>query len=344
MKPIAIRAAGMVTPVGFDAASSCAAIRCGINTAAETRFMAAEGEWLMGCQVRLDPPVTGPTRLIRLVAPAIQECLAAATPLRAQDIPLLLCGAAKDRPGRFEDLESELLVGIERHLEVKFHPESALGFKGQVSIALALKTAERMVHEKRLPACVIASVDTLLVGATIETFLKRRLLLTAENSDGCIPGEAGAAVLVTAPGRSRDPELHCVGIGMSVEKSTVDSEEPLRGDGLVQAYRAAFADGGGGFEQIDYRIADVSGKQYGFREAALVVGRAMRKTKPFFDLWHPADCVGDVGAAVGPLILGVALHAARKGYAPGRGVLCHFGNEDGERAAVVLRWSEGKAA
>jgi len=344
MKPLAIRAAGMVTPVGFDSASTCAAIRGGINTAAETRFMAAEGEWLMGCQVPLNPPVTGIARLVRLVAPAIEECLAAAAPLRAQDIPLLLCGAAKDRPGRFEDLETELLPGIERHLGVKFHPETALGFKGQVSVALALKTAERMVHERRLPACVIASVDTLLVGATIEPFLKRRLLLTAENSDGCIPGEAGVALLATAPGRSRDPELHCVGVGMAVEKVTVDSEEPLRAEGMTQAFRAALKDAGFGFEQVDYRIADVSGKQYAFREAALAVGRTLRINKTSFELWHPADCVGDVGAAVGPLILGVALTAARKGYAPGRGVLCHFGNEDGARAAVVLRWSEGKAA
>ena len=344
MKPLAIRAAGMVTPVGFDFASSCAAIRCGINPAAETRFMAAEGEWLMGCQVPLDPPVTGVSRLVRLISPAIRECLAAAAPLRAQDIPLILCGASRDRDGRFEDLETELLPGIEGELKVQFHPETALAFKGQVSIAPALKAAERMVHDMRIPACIIAAADTLLVAGTIAPFMKRRLLLTEENSDGFLPGEAGAAILVAAPGRSRDPELHCLGVGTAVEKAHVDSEEPLRADGLVQAYRAALADGGTGFDRLDYRIADVSGKQYGFREAALAIGRTMRKTKPFFDLCHPADCVGDVGAASGPLILGVALQAARKGYAPGRGVLCHFGNEDGARAAVVLRWSEGKAA
>jgi len=106
----------------------------------------------------------------------------------------------------------------------------------------------------------------------------------------------------------------------------------------VQAFRAALADAGCTFDQVDYRIADVSGEQYGFREAALAIGRTIRKVKAKFDLWNPADCVGEVGAAIGPLLLGVALAAARKGYAPGPGVLCHLANDDGARAALILAY------
>jgi hypothetical protein len=40
-------------------------------------------------------------------------------------------------------------------------------------------------------------------------------------------------------------------------------------------------------------------------------------------------------------MLGVALAAARRGYAPGPGVLCHLGDEDGARAALVLRAAGG---
>jgi hypothetical protein len=32
----------------------------------------------------------------------------------------------------------------------------------------------------------------------------------------------------------------------------------------------------------------------------------------------------------------VALHARQKGYAVGPKVLCTFGNDDGERAAIIL--------
>ena len=60
------------------------------------------------------------------------------------------------------------------------------------------------------------------------------------------------------------------------------------------------------------------------------------KRKEEFDIWHPADCIGEVGAAALPCMLGVALFAARKAYAPGANILCHLGNDDGKRAALVL--------
>lgn len=64
----------------------------------------------------------------------------------------------------------------------------------------------------------------------------------------------------------------------------------------------------------------------------------MKKVKPEFDIQHPADCIGEVGAAIVPTVLAVAKAAAEKHYAPGPGVICHFGNDDGLRAAVVLRY------
>ena len=53
MSGVAIVGAGMVTPVGFDAESSCAAMRVGIDGFAETRFMFAE-EWLIGASVSFE--------------------------------------------------------------------------------------------------------------------------------------------------------------------------------------------------------------------------------------------------------------------------------------------------
>jgi len=48
MTPIAILGSGMVTGVGLDAPSTCAAMRAAISNFAETRFVVPGGEWLMG--------------------------------------------------------------------------------------------------------------------------------------------------------------------------------------------------------------------------------------------------------------------------------------------------------
>jgi 3-oxoacyl-[acyl-carrier-protein] synthase-1 len=88
---------------------------------------------------------------------------------------------------------------------------------------------------------------------------------------------------------------------------------------------------------LDFRICDVSGEQYGFKEAALALSRTLRKRKESFDIWHPAECIGEVGAAAVPIILATARAAFEKHYSLGRKVLCHFGNDDGDRGALILQ-------
>jgi len=336
MQPVSVIASGMVTAVGLNAPSSCAAIRCAIDNFSETRFMDSGGEWIIGSQVPLEQPWRGLPKLVHMAVPAIQECLAHIGNARPEMIPLLLCVAEKERPGRLAGLDDQLFHDIEAQLGAHFHQHSGVIARGRVAGALALAEARRLIYEEHVPFCIIAGADSFLVAATLASYEKADRLLTSQNSNGFIPGEAGAAVLIGPPGRSNDPELLCLGLGMGEERATIDSEVPLRADGLVAAFRAAFAEAGRTIDDLDYRVTDSNGEQYWFKEAALAMTRTLRARKERFQIWHPADCIGETGAAVGPCTLGVALAAARKRYSPGPGVLCHFSGDDGERFALVL--------
>jgi 3-oxoacyl-[acyl-carrier-protein] synthase I len=341
MQPLSILASGMVTGVGLNAPSSCAAIRCAIDNFSETRFMDNGGEWIIGSQVPLEQPWRGLPKLVHMAAPAIRECLVNIGNAKPEMIPLLLCVAEKERPGRLQGLDDQLFHDIEAELGVRFHPRSGVIARGRVAGALALAEARQLIYEERVPLCIIAGADSFLVAATLSAYQEKDRLLTSKNSNGFIPGEAGAAVLVGLPGRSPGPELHCLGLGAGREKATIDSEEPMRADGLVAAFRAAFADAGRTIDDLDFRITDSNGEQYWFKEAALALTRTIRVIKFGFDIWHPADCIGEVGAAIGPCALGVALAATRKRYAVGPGLLCHFGADDGERLALVFSGGPG---
>jgi 3-oxoacyl-[acyl-carrier-protein] synthase-1 len=166
---------------------------------------------------------------------------------------------------------------------------------------------------------------------------QRERLLTTINSNGVIPGEAAGAILVTRP--SDDARLTCRGIGFGREHAPIDAEQPFKGDGLVDALRAALADAGCSMHDLDFRITDIAGEQYYFKEAALALTRVLRARKDAFDLWHAAECIGEVGAAAGLVAIVVAEAACRKAYAPGPGLMFHAGNDAGERTAAVFSYA-----
>ena len=339
MEPLSIVASGMVTGVGMNTQATCAAIRCGITGFAETRFMFG-GEWLMGCSVPFEEPLTGREKLLQMVVSAIQECLYQIDAIQTKDIPLILCLAEEYRSGRVAGLDETFLQEVQARIGQQFHQRSMLIAKGRIGGVEALDLARKLTTAGH-PYCVVAGVDSYLVSQTLESYNQKGRLQTAENTHGLIPGEAAAAVLLE-PRSQTGPQLRCSGIGFGTEPASVNSEEPLCANGLVEAIKNAFADSGLGYEQMDFRIADVSGEQYGFKEAALALLRTMRVRKEAFNIWHPADCIGEVGAAIVPVVLGVALVAMRKGYAPGPGALCHFTQDDSLRATVVLQYQHGR--
>lgn len=341
---LAISGSGMVSGVGLNAPASCAAIRAALDNFQETRFMDRGGEWILGCTVPLEQPWRGRTRLVKMLAMALAECLGSGPGLEPAKTPLMLCLAETKRPGRLEGIDNELFLETERELGVRFHDKSRIIAQGRVSAAVALHHARQLMAGGDIEKIIVAGVDSLLTGPTLAAYEEHERLLTSQNSNGFIPGEAAAAILVEAARPTSQPQLICTGIGFGIEKATIDSEEPLRADGLVQAFRSALADAGTDMGQMDFRITDLSGEQYGFKEASLALSRTLRKRKEEFDIWHPADCIGEVGAAIGPVLLAVADASARKGHTPGNNILCHLGSDEGKRVAMVLRYQPGRAA
>jgi len=334
--PLAILQTGLVTSVGLSAPAACAAIRAGLTNPTETRYISPTGGWIMAHQVSLDEAWRGRQKLVRMASFAIEEALEKLPREEWGRLPLLLCIAEHARPGRTEGLDDRLLAEIEHDLGVRFAEQSAVFPHGRVSVAVALMQARKLVERGSVPYVLIAATDSLVSWPTLYAYQSRDRPLTTENSDGFIAGEGAGAVLVGRPDQSSG--LLCRGIGFATEASHVDSESPLRADGLVQAISNAVTDAGCAFHDLDFRIADLSGEQYYFKEAALAMSRLLRVRKPEFDIWHPADCIGEAGAVAGAACIAVAAAAFRKGYSPGPRVLLHASSDAGERTAAVLHF------
>lgn len=336
MIELAVQACGMVTAVGLTAPAACAAIRCGLDNPAETCFMDRRGRWITGCEVPLEQSWRGRAKLAHLAAAAISECIQGLAPTAIKDIPLILGLAESDRPGRIQGQEEHLLRDIAELLGMTLNPASRVISQGRVGGVQAVQNAHDLLSDGSHRLCLVAGVDTLLTAGTLAGYDQAGRILTEDNSDGFIPGEAGAAVLLTPAARADNATLAIKGIGFGMETATIMSTDPLRADGMVAAVKGALADAGMDLAEIDCRLCDLSGEQYGFKEAALTLTRILRKRKAEFDIWHPAECIGETGAAIVPILLAVASAAMTKDYAPGPVMLCHCANDDGQRAAMVV--------
>lgn len=340
---IAVVRSGMVTGVGLDAPATCAAIRAALDNFQESRFRDRDGEWLMASAVPLPEQCGGERRLLKMAARAIGECLYGLAPDECAATPLLLCLAEEGRPGRLVEDDLALLAALQRESGVTFDGRSGVIAAGHVATAVALRHAARLLQAPGVTQVLLAGCDSLLVGAALQDCERRERLMTSANSDGFIPGEAAAALLLRRAGVARTGQLVCRGVGFAVEQAHIDSEAPLRADGLVAAIRAALDEAGCGESVLQFKIIDASGGEYAFKEAALAFGRIDRTKRTEFDIWHPADCIGEVGTPIGLVMIGVLQAACEKGYARGEHVLLHLGNDDGRRAAMIFTWHPPEA-
>ncbi len=340
MTGLCVLASGMVTPLGFNAASTLAALRAGVSAVGALPWMDPNAaKPLKGARVRLPHWWFGVGMLADIIAPAIHECLAAAGNEPPSDIPILLGVSAPSRQGRPAGLSETLLGEVYERLDRPIHRRSAVIARDQAACAQAIIMANQILAAGDARLVIVAGVDSFLDRPMLKGYIDRRRLMTASNSNGFYPGEAGCAVLLGAAGTAQPDHLLILGIGTALEPATIDGTEPFQATGMTQACQKALAAAGVTMSDIGWRLTDLSGEHYKFKEATFVAGRldtAVRSSP--LDLWHPIEYLGEIGAAVLPCLLALAMHAGQRGYAPGLIAMCHVGSDAGERAAMVVRY------
>ncbi len=334
---------GMVCSVGLTALSACAAARAGIAKFDELAYNDNRGEPIVGAAVSgLKGRGTRDQRLLRMSALALADCLDRGGVI-PKHVPLLIALAEPGRPGAGAQLEQTLIPRLERKLGVQFDPRRSRAILGGHTAGLeAVRAARDLLEEGGIPSCLVCGVDSYVNAKSLLWLEQHERLKTSDNSDGVIPGEAAAAIWVLrSPTSAPRPAVSLAGLGLGFEQAGVMSVEPLLGVGLTAAARAALAEANLQLHEMDFRISDVTGEAYGFKEQSLVVARLMRSRRDEFPLWHGADSMGDIGAASGVSQLVVACDALRRGYAPGSRVICFTSAVPGARAVAVVQREEG---
>ena len=368
--PLAITGLGMVTPVGLSVAASCAAFRAGI-----TRFTPIFGklidddrgqpvpvvggrvplEWFHGGPIEDEYPgheawklptpppshayvTPGPARLAELALPAAAEAWSAARLAdRAPRSIGLYLGVDEAEDGRV------VIDALRKLLGVTFAVERVDAL-GRASGLAAFHRASRHLREGRVEVALVGGVDSWVRAEAIEQLIASGRLRDDDHPQGIIPGEAAAFLVLEAVPPSGVKTLAWLAGSGVAEEPTAGTEDACEGVGLTQALRKARA--GADVKSFPRVICDLNGDRYRAMEWAYSLVRALpdlkqdKQSEPWgpeeTDRWHPAEYIGDSGAASGIINVAWAVTAMHKGYALIDHALIWGGSQGRLRAAAFL--------
>lgn len=341
MMPLNVAGIGMVSALGIGARFNGAAMRCGYNGFITTDSFEIDNENLVIAKAPLDDHLRGQQRLLVMMQLAINEAL---TTLPASEpIGIIACLGDKQTTEQGQILLEQLLDQLTTSAQgQQIVREQVFGYRsGRATFAHAVKTAQEQLASTNHRYVLVIAVDSLLQQQQINHYDAMNRLLTNDNTDGFIPGEAAVALLLTQEHSAVTTEI--IGVGFGDEPGTIESDKPLTAQGLTQAVNQCAEDAGIKISATDFRISSASGESYFFQELSMVHGRTLDERKNTHPLWHPADHIGEVGAASGAAMVVMAHYAFQKGYAPGNTAICHISNDNSERAAFMLRYQEAVA-
>jgi len=349
-EPAVITGLGMISPVGLNMAQTCASVRAGISRFQEYEDYTCEPEeldWgdpepLVGSRVP-DPDLErNVPRIPTLILEALQDLIQNAGIKREtfSQASIYIALPSPDRTGQrrggrrepFTDILEKALPSTSG--ELKFFTNGPVGFFA------AMEEAILRLRKGQSQFCIVGGADSYQDQNTLAWLDRSGRLKSNRNWDGFIPGEAAAVLLLESRARAEERGANIFamtrGLGKGLEKNPVGTDRPSSGEGLAQAIRAAI----GGAEnplEIEWVAGDLNGESYRAKEWGLGQVMLQKNFRGAKHIWHPADSLGDVGAASGAVLVSLAARALEKGYAPAEKCLIFAGSDDGSRGALLLQ-------
>jgi 3-oxoacyl-[acyl-carrier-protein] synthase-1 len=338
---------GAVTALGYDAPTTAASVRANLSRFKESRWVDKIGDpMLLSMAQFLDDDAIGIDRLLALATPAAIE---ATTPLSnrfADALPRrfpLLCGVSAPRPvsGPQPNVGGPLLARLATRLTFIDVDRSRLLPFGHASALAAMAVASEWIARGTEEIVLVGGVDSYCDADTLEWLDITGRLHSDTNQDGFVPGEGAGFCLVMSESLADRLGLEALASVLSTattkEPCPWTSEGVCIGQGLTDALHRALAVPEGEAKPADWTICDLNGESFRSREWVYAYLRTGRKHRDPLEIWHPADCYGDVGAASGALLAGIAIQAWQRGYARGKQALVWTSSDDEHRAAALLK-------
>jgi 3-oxoacyl-[acyl-carrier-protein] synthase-1 len=338
---------GMITPVGFDTASTAAAVRAGKSGyQISNSYYGENDEPVTMASVpdiifdEINAEISGGNRhndrhdrVLKMAILAIREACAQCAVQKP--IPLLLAlPEGQDDTGGLSPYAKNMESNCQPWVSVAHYRTMHSGrAAGMEAIYFAFQYLGNSVNDYVL----IGGSDSHRDYSRLAPLGKKDRLLTKSNKDGFAPGEGAAFLLLTYRAdlaMVRNGHIIAVNVpGIATEAGHMESDEPYRGDGLDKAFKKALVNH---FEASIHSIySSMNGENIWAKEYGVAYLRNKSAFAEAVKTEHPADCYGDLGSATSPALIALAAeHLFRQPKA--RAHLVYSSSDTAKRGAVVI--------
>ena len=278
-----------------------------------------------------------------MAIPAMQEALFAAEGY-ADDLDmsrgtLILSLPPPERPA-YGAFDADDLRELLESTEAEGLPSVEFIREGHAGGVVALSKSMELLRDEKAEFCIVGGIDSLVESPSMSWLDDAGRAKTDDRPYGFIPGEASAFLLLEleSSARKRGAPIRCelLDTAYTIEEATRFSDKPLFGKALADSIRTILSNQGTGPEGIDGILCDLNGEHYRMKEWGLAQCRIFDGTSSIPDLWHPAENMGDIGAASAILLAALAEAAIGRGYFKGPRVLVWTSSDNGGRGSALL--------
>jgi 3-oxoacyl-[acyl-carrier-protein] synthase-1 len=340
---------GMVTPVGLSAVETSGSVRSGVMRFNQREWLDARLQPFTVADVPDEalpelPPLSDvdrdltprEDRLLRLGTRAVKDCIQNLEK-PALDAGLLL--ALPDRHTAIQIDHNRLLQLVWQCTGKAFNlKKSNVAGTGRAAGLSAIGQAAELIRQGKSTLMLAGGIDSFLDLFILEFLSDEGRIKSEVNLDGFIPGEGAAFVLLSAVDWAKQMGLPLKAVISQTfedtEKGHLYSDDPCRGEGLAAAFKKLFA-----LHQSTKSVkrvySSMNGESFWGKEWGICFIRNKDRFTSDCELCHPADCLGDAGAASGPILVGLA--ACRIASHPQNDhILVYCSSDGGDRTALIV--------
>lgn len=347
---------GMVTAIGLGAVQTSSSVLAGVAGFRESAVQDAAFQPITMALLPEDAlpelaPAVGEIagltsrqrRLLRLATPALEEILDGLAGERIGPSTPLFLATPEKHPDLAEPAGDEFLDHLVKQLEplgLAFdRKQSRRVGTGRAGGLAAVGEALRYLESRGGKYAIAGGVDTYLDLMLLATLGRDGRILGPTVRDGFIPGEGAGFLLLASPDVRLPESLTATaticGVGEAQESGHRYSEDPYRGDGLSAALADVLTRPKLLRKPVEAVFAGLNGESFGGKEWGVASVRSSKEIEPTAPIIHPADCFGDIGAALGPVMIGLAAEGIARST-NGAPALVWCSSDGAARSAALL--------